>query len=398
MPRYVYTARDSQGRQVPGEVEAAGPDEAVAKLAAQGLQAEPAALREVPAWVAARERLSAEEAAELAVQVAQLAEAGLPLAAGLRAMAEECESRRLGAVLEGLASQLEAGNPLETAVASEGPRIPEPIRSLILAGARSGRLTVALEELVARDDRRRAARQRLRLTLAYPSLLLALVVALYVFGSFCIVPQYRRFVADFGAALPRLTQVFLWVFSPIGGVVALILVGMLVGLAVLFRTLRSQHPWVQRILYAVPLVGPGWRYGGLTDLAALMATLLEQEVPLPQALRVTADALQEADLKQGCRRAADAVESGQPLSECVARLRQFHRGLEPFVRWGEQTPALAESFRAATAMFDAQAWARAGLLDGVVLPVAFLVVVGCIVFWYSAMMLPLVSLIHSVSY
>ena len=112
-----------------------------------------------------------------------------------------------------------------------------------------------------------------------------------------------------------------------------------------------------------------------------MAILLEQEVPLPQALRVTADALQEADLKQGCRLAADAVESGEPLSECVARLRQFHRGLGPFVQWGEQTPALAESFRAATAMFDAQARVRTWLLDGVALPFTFVLIVTFVGFW-----------------
>ena len=396
MARYVYTARDSQGRQASGEVEAAGPDEALAKLAAQGLRSEPAALREIPAWVAARDRLSAEEAAELAGQVAQLAQAGLPLASGLRAMAEESDSRLAG-VLRGIASRLDEGNTLETAVAVQGARIPEPIRSLILAGARSGRLTVALEELVARDDRRRAIRQQLRLTLAYPALLLGLVVALYALAGFFIVPQFGRIFADFGTTLPPLTRAVLWAFSPTGGLIALIVVGVLVGLAVLCYGLRSQEVWAQKLLYAVPVVGPAWRFHGLTDLGTLMALLVEQEVPLPQALRVAADSLQEADLKQGCRLAADAVESGQPLSECVARLRQFHRGLEPFVRWGEQTPALAESFRAATAMFDAQARVRSWLLDGVALPFTFLLIVGFVAFWCIGVMLPLVALIQLLS-
>ncbi len=137
MPRYVYTARDAQGRQVPGEVEAPGLAEAVAKLAAQGLQAEPAELREVPASLAARDRLSTAQAAELAGQVVRLTQAGLPLASGLRALAEE-SGRRLAGVLRGIASHLDQGSTLEAAVALQGSRIPEPIRSLILAGARWG--------------------------------------------------------------------------------------------------------------------------------------------------------------------------------------------------------------------------------------------------------------------
>jgi len=396
MPRYVYTARDSLGRQIPGEVEAAGPDEAVAKLAAQGLQAEPAALREIPAWVAARDRLSAEEAAELAGQVAQLAQAGLPLASGLRAMAEESDSRLAG-VLREIASRLDEGNTLETAVAVQGARIPEPIRTMILAGARSGRLTIVLEELVAREDRRRAIRQQVRLTLAYPTLLLGLVVALYALAGFWIVPQFGRVFADFNTSLPSMTRAVLWAFSPTGALIALIVVGVFVGLAVLCYGLRSRDPWVQRVLYAIPVVGPAWRFHGLTDLGTLMAILLEQEVPLPQALRVAADALREADLKQGCRMAADAVESGEPLSECVRRLRQFHRGLGPFVQWGEQTPALAESFRAATAMFDAQARVRTWLLDGVALPFTFALIIGFVGFWCIGLMLPLVALIQRLS-
>ncbi len=397
MPRYVYTARDSQGRQIPGEVEAAGQEEALAKLAAQGLQADPAALREIPAWVAASPRLSAEEAAELAGQMAQMAQAGLPLASGLRAMAEESESRRLAEVLRGIAARLDEGGTLEAAIAQQGARIPEPIRSLILAGARSGRLSIVLEELVAREQRRKNIRQQLRLTLAYPAFLLGLVVALYALASFWVVPQFGQVFADFNTTLPSLTRTVLWTFSPTGALIALIGTALLVGLGMLCYGLRSQEVWAQKVLYAVPVVGPAWRFHGLTDLGTLMALLVEQEVPLPQALRVAADALQEADLKQGCRLAADAVESGEPLSECVARLRQFHRGLGPFVQWGEQTPALAESFRAATAMFDAQARVRSWLLDGVALPFTFVLVVGFVAFWCIGLMLPLVALIQSLS-
>jgi type II secretory pathway component PulF len=397
MARYVYTARDSQGRQLSGEVEAAGQEEALARLSAQGLQADPAALREIPAWVAASPRLSAEEAAELAGQMAQMAQAGLPLASGLRAMAEESDSRRLAEVLWGIAARLDEGGTLEAAVAQQGARIPEPIRSLILAGARSGRLSIVLEELVAREQRRKNIRQQLRLTLAYPVVLLGVLRLLCAFATLFIAPQYGRLMGDFGADLPVVTRVFLWSFSPASGLGVLVLMAALAALGIACFSLRSRAAWAQELLYWVPLVGPAWRHDAISDLAALVAILLEQEVPLPQALRLAAEALQEADLKEACRGAAEAVESGQPLSECLGRFEQFPSGLRPFVEWGERTPALAESFRAAAAMFDAQARVRTRLLEGVLLPFAFLAVVGFLAFWYTALMLPLVSLIQSLS-
>jgi type II secretory pathway component PulF len=68
-----------------------------------------------------------------------------------------------------------------------------------------------------------------------------------------------------------------------------------------------------------------------------------------------------------------------------------------FVRWGEQTPALAESFRAATAMFDAQARVRAWLRDGLALPSTVMLVVAFVIFWYTALMLPLAVLIEKLA-
>ncbi len=255
-------------------------------------------------------------------------------------------------------------------------------------------MTIVLEELVARDERRRTFRAQQRLTLAYPALLLAFMVALYVLASWYLVPQMARVFKDFGTTLPLMTKFAVAVFSPLGGLIALVVLAIVVAAGILCHSLRSRAVWAQEALYAVPLVGPRWRYEGLTDLATLMAILLDQEVPLPQALRVTAEGLQEADLKEGCRLAADAVESGTPLSECVRRFPQFHRGLEPLVEWGERMPALADSFRAATTMFDAQAQVRSWLIDGVILPLAVVIVVVFVGFFILALFLPLLSLIQ----
>ena len=88
---------------------------------------------------------------------------------------------------------------------------------------------------------------------------------------------------------------------------------------------------MRRVFYAVPLVGPVWRWAGLFNFSRLMALLLGQQVPLPSALRLTAAGLRESDLAAACREAAEEVEAGRSLSECLAEFWQFPPSLRPLV-------------------------------------------------------------------
>ena len=100
------------------------------------------------ASILAGRRFTAEESAELAAQVAQLARSGLPLEAGLRALSEELPAGRLTQVLRHVANQLEAGQPIDAALDSQKSRLPAHLRGLIVAGVRTGRLAEVLEEYV----------------------------------------------------------------------------------------------------------------------------------------------------------------------------------------------------------------------------------------------------------
>jgi general secretion pathway protein F len=125
--------------------------------------------------------------------------------------------------------------------------------------------------------------------------------------------------------------------------------------------------------------------------------LLEQQVPLPEALRLAAAGAHDSYLAQGCRRVAAEVEAGRPLAESMAARPQFPPTLVPLVRWGQQTPALADAFRAAAEMFQGRVFSRGGLLEALLLPVALLVIVTMVGFFVLALFLPMTCLIQKLS-
>ena len=395
MAQYRYTAIDSQGRPASGHVTAAGIEQALQQLSAQGLRATAADLIEVPQSAAGAGRLTAEEASELGNGVADLANSRLPLGPGFRAMAAELPRARLASVLRDLADRLDAGATLEAAVDELGKRLPGHVRGLVLAGLRSGRLGEAMQQFSMIQHNRQELVRRVKSALAYPAILLSLLVVLFVLLCAVIVPQFKEIFDDFGTRLPAITEYVIWLATPwawpiVAGVAAIV--------AILWFSATVMRPaWPRWLFHWVPIVGPMWYWTRLAEFARLMQLLLGQQVPLPSALALTAEGVEDPSLAAGCRRLAADVEAGGLLSESLARRSPFPASLVPLVRWGERIQSPSEAFGAAVDLFERHALAYASLLEMVLPPLTFLFVlisVGTVVF---ALFIPLFPFIPSLS-
>ena len=354
----------------------------------------------VPPAVFGQGRLSAEETAELTAKMADLVKAGLPLASGLRAMADEMPRRlwrgsRLAAMLRAIAGQLDAGASLEDAFAAQQSLFPRHFYALILSGIRSGRMAESLEELVSIQRQTMELRRSVRLTLAYPLLLLAFSVALLIGFATLIVPQFAKIFAGFGAEMPTITQFIVGLAAPgLSGYLAGVAVVMLVvGLLSVFRGQAA----VQWMLYRIPLFGTLWRWNGLVEFARLMALLLDQQMSLPDALRLTAGGVASVELRHACLRAAQRVEGGQSPAESFGGQRAVPPSLRPLLAWGQRLPALAEAFHGAAEMFEARTCVYTTLLESVMPPI-MLIVIGVLAgAAIAGLFVPLISLIQQLT-
>jgi type II secretory pathway component PulF len=343
----------------------------------------------------ASQRLSAEEATELAARVAELTKAGLPLGDGLRALAGELPGRRLPHVLKMLADRLDAGEDLAVAIDSIGPHLPPHLRGLVLAGLRSGQLAEALEEYVVLERSQSEMYRRLLSRLLYPFVLLAILTLVMVVIRVLIIGGFARIFMDFNARLPLMTEWFIWYSWPaMWGMVALLCLAAVVPF-LLAAAPRASSLW--SLLYKIPMFGPLLRWGHVAQFARLMGLLTEQRVSLPDALRLTSDGLRDANLALGCRRAAAEVDQGRTLAESMVEQRQFPASMIPLVAWGQGTPALPVAFRSIAEMFEGRVRSQGSLLEAILLPVIFLLIVTFVGFFTIAMFLPLIDLIKHLS-
>ena len=246
-------------------------------------------------------RLTGAEAAELSRQIAGLTGAGLPLASGLVALGEELPRGRLRRSMNDLARTLESGVPLEKAVKAKHDQIPPHFRGLVIAGVRSGDLGAILSRFTQYTTVGAELKRALWISLAYPILTVAFATASVPAGVHSArrpvrggLPglQHTAPVIDDRAIVPRPRCQFDLRAAGRDRRVGL----RLVAVRRTFLTPAVRRSFASRL----PLLGTVWRSTSLAEFCHLLALLLESRLPLPEAIRLTGEGVQDADIDRAC--------------------------------------------------------------------------------------------------
>ena len=400
MSTFHFTASDAQSRKIHGEVVATDESAARQELMARGLT-----LIEISAATDIKppSRLSAREAEQVVVALAEVSRSELPLAAGLRAAAQECTSRRVASALRQIAAQVEQGYALESILKEHGRFLPPHVRGLVVAAARSRRLGVALDELVEHHRAIREAWSEVLSALAYPAIVLGTAFAVIMGLLLFIVPTFDKMFLEFQLQLPAPTRVLVGLGSVALGLntKAGVFFGVctVLGIAIFCFAASSGWgtTWTQRLANHMPLVGKMWWWSNSAAWTRLLATLLDQNVALPEALDLVSNGVRDPLSRQTVRWLARGTEQGLRLSDLLASGVHLPASVLPFVRWGETTGQLPTALRNVSEMLLARLHSRAKVLYSVAPSLVFLLVGFVVGFTVIALFMPLVSLIQGLT-
>jgi general secretion pathway protein F/type IV pilus assembly protein PilC len=322
-----YTALDSTGNRVSGEVDAPTQQAALSILAGKRLTPIQIKPKDAPgslrSQIAERRRRAGIPARQLGTayrQIAELLKAGVPLLRSLRLLGNRKKDTVVAPVMRELADQIAEGRDLAGAMSSA----PESFRAFHVAMVRAGEKGGFLETVFARLGqlvlRQAELRASIISSLIYPTLLVCVGggVLGVLFGFF--VPRFRKEFQNLGDNLPTVTKLVFFI-SDLVTRFGLITLGVL-GLAAfgLYRLFRK--PEMQRRLAewknATPIVGKMSASIGVARFCRLLGTMLSSGVPMLSALAIAKDAAENLLLEEAIDKAAEAVRAGQPLSGPLA--------------------------------------------------------------------------------
>jgi general secretion pathway protein F len=241
-------------------------------------------------------------------EIAALVRARMPLEAHLSLIGAELPGKA-GELTERIGRRLATGESLSQAMEVECGSMPAAYRTTILAGVESGQLGTAVESLVDTAARMDQLRRITGVSLIYPiailvvtCLLLAMVIIQVIpqfawldqshFGPIAWLSRWPRSVLAFAVVAPCLVilalTIWWWRSGRVGGV-----------FAARFRLLawlpgaRAVHRWSQAATFS-----------------ELLLLLVERGLALDHALRLSAEAIDDARLRTAAKQVAERIQCG----------------------------------------------------------------------------------------
>lgn len=402
MKRYNYRAKNKEtGKMVKGSIQADNEHLAGRLLVGQGLIPDNIVEEGTTnPFVKFNNRITTKDHIMFTRQLATLIGAGLPLSASLRTVVEQTENKGMKAIGEEILAAAESGKSLYEAFSAH-PRVFNGVYlALIQAGEKSGTLDIALKRLADQEEKDAAMLGKIRGALVYPAIILVVIIAVLLFMMFAVVPQVKGLYDDMGEELPALTQGltdltdfvmnFWWL-------ILLILVGSIVGTIFFVKRTPLGRKVADSFKIHVPLFGGLFRKLYVSRFARTAEMLLATGVPMVDSITIANQAVSNSVVEAEYAKAIDLIKGGKTLSESLAE-REYMLPLVPQMAGiGEESGKIDEMLGKAAKVYEDELYDQINNISTMIEPILMVIMAGLIGVVVGGTLLPIYSLVNSVS-
>src|SRR4051794_34812680 len=209
MAAFAYTAINTHGFTLEGEINAPSLAAARDQLRVRGLLAE--TLEELPASgdVGVKNALRKIKPKSLQVfsrQFATMIEAGLSVVGALVILEEQTDDRYLAAVIRELRADVEGGLLLSQAMERHPKAFSRLYVSMVEAGEAAGILDQVLDRVAKQIEKDTSIKRRVKGAMIYPTLVLSFWFLVLTAMLLFIGPVFTKMFAELGGELPTVTK------------------------------------------------------------------------------------------------------------------------------------------------------------------------------------------------
>jgi type IV pilus assembly protein PilC len=322
-----------------------------------------------------------------------LIKAGLPILRALDLLAERAASPRLRPMLGDVRERVREGALLSEALSQQG-LFPKVYTTAVLAGEKSGNLTGVLDYYIAYQRVTTGFRNRLKVALVYPSILVIAVTLILSFLVTYVIPEFARLYAELNVPLPALSQAMLAVALPLRSHILVVLPAVVVvALAVVFWSRSERGSLVlERFRPRVPVLGDIWLKAQIAQFVRTLSTLLTGGTPLVGALSTAAESVGSRLLSRGISQAAEGVRQGQSLHASLAATRLMPGLALEMIEVGEASGALPAMLTSVAEFYEEEVNLRLARVLAIVEPAILVLMALVVAVILISLYLPIFSL------
>ncbi|MEG3765545.1 type II secretion system inner membrane protein GspF [Alteromonas sp. 14N.309.X.WAT.G.H12] len=339
-------------------------------------------------------RISASDLALLTRQIATLVESALPIEEALLAVAEQSEKPRHKNMMMAVRSKVVEGHGLADALGQFPSVFDELYRAMVAAGEKSGHLDIVLNRLADYTERRQQTRSQITQAMVYPAIMLVFAIGVISLLLTVVVPKIVGQFEHMGQDIPVITRILISIseWMQAYGLVLLLVIMLLV---VVFNRL-VQKPAMKlkyhRAILQMPILGKVSKGLNTARFARTLSILSSSAVPLLEAMRISADVLQNQHIKNQITEAAVNVKEGSSLRAALEKTRIFPPMMMHMIASGEKSGELQQMLGRAADNQDREFETQVSISLKIFEPMLIVVMALVVLFIVMAILQPILAM------
>lgn len=400
MPFYSYKARNSEGLDQKGRVEATSEEKAAQTLQERGLlviSLTPIADKE-SLLTKTTQKMTFADTVIFTRQLASMVEAGLTLTNALALLVQQAKPA-VRTVLGQILSDLEGGSSFTAALGKHQKVFSKTYIYLVAAGESSGSLDSVLSRLADNMEEQKAFKGKITGALVYPIVVLIVMIAVFVIMMVAVVPKLIEVFQEFDAELPWTTQLLIAISNFMTNFwwLLLILIALLAGGFWLWYRHDQSKRLVDQLFFKIPIIGDLRKKTILTDFTQTMSMLVKSGVPLVDSLTLSTDSVSSINYRDHFAVAKDKVEKGVSFGEALSVYDDFPPIMGQMIQVGEETGKLDDMLFRLSRYFKGEAQQAVAALLAAFEPALMILLGLAVAFLVIAIIMPIYNLTSQIS-
>lgn len=402
MPVFKYLAKDKDGKNVSGYLEAADMRALVENLRKRELTIvhieEGKEKTKKTTGGEGREKIKLDDLVIFSRQLATMVNAGIPLVGALDALQDQMESKVFKTVVKRVRDNVEGGSSLSEALSKQPNAFSPFFINMVKAGESSGNLDEILDRVAVYMEKTIALIRKVKSSLIYPAVVVFMAFTITTFLIVKVVPTFESIFATINVELPLPTLILINISKLVRNWLPLLVVILVVSIIAVTRIIRTDKGRLifDILLLKLPVMGPLLKKVAITRFSRTLSTLQKSGVGILPALEIVGKTSGNKVIEAVVMKTKLSIKEGESIAQPLMASKVFPPMVTRMISVGEQTGKLEEMLGKVADFYESEVDAAVSGLTSLIEPliIAFLgIVVGGIV---VSMFLPIVKLVEVV--
>lgn len=344
MEYYKYKAKDENGKNVSGTIQAMDEFDLQAKLKQENkyLISYKIELNQVNI-----KRLKSNVLSEFARNISELLGAGVTLVRALKIMSEDesiqPKQRELyGAIMK----QIRAGIALSDAMQDQGDAFPPLMINMFRSAESAGNLDKIAMQMATYYDKDYRLTQKVKSSMTYPKILSVLIVVVVAIIMGYVIPQFESLFATMDS-LPVTTTILLAISNFVKERWYILIFAAFV-IYLIYRVLMSIKQFrffIDKMELKLPKIGRLRKVIYTARFARTLSSLYSAGIPITSCLQIAKSTIGNSYIESQFDKLIHDIRNGDTLSEAIDRVDGFTKKLSSTIMVAEETGAMDNMLR-----------------------------------------------------